>query len=688
MELVVNYMKRLKYILQHRYLFKILAIIVLILAITYTNIIKKESIYKEETSFVGIVYKQKIFDDKMIFYLKAKEKIIVEYYKVGDKNIKIGDTIKVDGILTKPNNNTIPNLFNYKKYLYYNDIFYIVKATNVKKIANNTNAIYFLKNIIYERIDNISKSNNYLKILILGDNTSLDETILDSYRQNGLSHLFSISGMHISLFAALLLSILKRVSYDNYYNYSIIIAFLIVYVLLIGSQPSAIRSLTMYILFALNKVLNLKIKKIDIMCLVLIVLLIINPFYIYNISFQYSYIISFSIILFSYKIKTINNKFIKLLYIPFLSFMVSIPICLYNSYQLNFLSIILNIIYIPLVTTIIFPLSLLSFIVPKISYILNFFTLVIEKISLFISQKNLGIIRFSKPNIFVIIIYYLFIYLFLYNKKYYYIFIIMLIHINISYCNNILEITILDVGQGDSIFIKYPYNKSNILIDTGGIINSNYKIVINKTIPYFRSKGIDQIDYLILTHGDYDHMGEAINLVNNFKVEKVIFNCGEYNDLEKELIKVLDKKHIKYYSCIKELNIDNNKLYFLQTSVYDNENDNSNVIYTELAGYKFMFMGDASSTTEKEIMNIYDLPDIDVLKVGHHGSKTSSSREFIDEIEPKYSIISVGKNNRYGHPNKEALNNLENSKIYRTDEDGSVMFKIKNNKLKLETCPS
>ncbi len=181
-------------------------------------------------------------------------------------------------------------------------------------------------------------------------------------------------------------------------------------------------------------------------------------------------------------------------------------------------------------------------------------------------------------------------------------------------------------------------------------------------------------------------MGETINLVNNFKVEKVIFNCGEFNDLERELIKVLDKKHIKYYSCIKELNVDNNKLYFLQTKEYDNENDNSNVIYTELDGYKFMFMGDASTITEKEILNKYNLPNIDVLKVGHHGSKTSSSKEFIDEINPKYSIISVGKKNRYGHPNKEVLDNLKNSKIYRTDQDGSIMFKIKNNKLKIEKC--
>ena len=181
-------------------------------------------------------------------------------------------------------------------------------------------------------------------------------------------------------------------------------------------------------------------------------------------------------------------------------------------------------------------------------------------------------------------------------------------------------------------------------------------------------------------------MGEAINLVNNFKVEKVIFNCGEFNDLEKDLIKVLNKKKIPYYSCIKELNIDDNKLYLLQTKEYDNENDNSNVIYTEIDGYKFMFMGDAGIDKEKDILEKYNISDIDVLKVGHHGSRTSSSIDFINAINPNYSIISVGKNNRYGHPNKEVLNNLNNSNIFRTDQDGSIMFKIKNNKLKIETC--
>ena len=181
-------------------------------------------------------------------------------------------------------------------------------------------------------------------------------------------------------------------------------------------------------------------------------------------------------------------------------------------------------------------------------------------------------------------------------------------------------------------------------------------------------------------------MGEAINLVNNFKIDSVIFNCGEFNELEKDLIKVLDKKKIPYYSCIKELNIDNNNLYFLQTNMYSNENDNSNVIYTKINGYKFMFMGDAGVEKEKDILEKYNISDIDVLKVGHHGSKTSSSKDFINKMNPKYGVISVGKNNRYGHPNKEILNYLKDSKIYRTDKDGSIMFRIKNNKLKIETC--
>jgi competence protein ComEC len=182
-------------------------------------------------------------------------------------------------------------------------------------------------------------------------------------------------------------------------------------------------------------------------------------------------------------------------------------------------------------------------------------------------------------------------------------------------------------------------------------------------------------------------MGDATYLVNNFKIANVVLNCGEYNDLEKELINILDKKKVKYLSCLKELTMDNYKLQFLNTGLYDNENDNSNVIYLNYNNYNFLFMGDASIKREKDILDKYNINKIDFLKVGHHGSNTSSSEEFINKIKPIYSLISVGKNNRYGHPKDSVLAILENSKIYRTDIDGSIEIKLNKNGYKIKTCP-
>ena len=156
-------------------------------------------------------------------------------------------------------------------------------------------------------------------------------------------------------------------------------------------------------------------------------------------------------------------------------------------------------------------------------------------------------------------------------------------------------------------------------------------------------------------------------------------NNDKYNDLELELINVLDKKSINHLNNIKYIMLEKYTLYFLNTNCYDNENDNSNVIYLNYNNYKFLFMGDAGIKREKDILNNYNISDTNFLKVGHHGSNTSSSKYFIDLINPKYSIISVGKNNRYNHPKLSVLDNLSNSKIYRTDIFGSIKIKINKN---------
>ena len=343
------------------------------------------------------------------------------------------------------------------------------------------------------------------------------------------------------------------------------------------------------------------------------------------------------------------------------------------------MQIINNVIIVPLVSVIIYPLTLLTFVFSFLEPVLNMLIGILKFISNHLIMVNVIV---PKVSIIFYFVYYVFLFMFLKTNRKMFILLIFIYTMCLK-VKPLLDfntyVYYLDVGQGDSSLIYS--NREVILIDTGG--KDNIKVSDN-TIKFLKSVGKSKIDYLVFTHGDFDHMGDAINVIENFKVDKVIFNCGKFNNLEKELIKVLDRKNIKYYSCIEELN--NSKLHFLQTEEYDNENDNSNVIYTKLNGYKFMFMGDAGVDKEKDILDKYNISDIDVLKVGHHGSKTSSDKNFIDEIDPKYSVISVGKNNRYGHPNKKVLNNLDGSRIYRTDQDGSIMFKIKNNKLKIETC--
>ena len=413
-------------------------------------------------------------------------------------------------------------------------------------------------------------------------------------------------------------------------------------------------------------------------------MLLYNPYYIYNVGFLFSFVICFYLIYFGNLTNNFKNYFVKLLITSLICFVASIPIMINNFYYINIMSPLINVVFVPFVTFIIFPLCLITLIIPYFDNILLLALNIMEQLSLFFNYFNINLIM-SKVNIFIFILYYIIITFIFIKPKCFYILIIMIfIHTNIKYFNQNNYLTMIDVGQGDSILLELK-NK-NILIDTGGNSFSDYNIAVNKLIPYFKSLGIKKIDYLILTHGDYDHLGEAVNLINNFKVDKVILNNDKFNDLETELINVLNDRNINYFKNVKQLSIFNNKLYFLNDELYSNENDNSIVLYVVVNDVKMLFMADAGISVEHDIIKKYNLNDIDILKVGHHGSKTSTSKEFITQIQPKYALISVGANNWYGHPHEEVLENLNSSNIYRTDLNGSI--KINLDKLKIKTCLS
>jgi competence protein ComEC len=269
----------------------------------------------------------------------------------------------------------------------------------------------------------------------------------------------------------------------------------------------------------------------------------------------------------------------------------------------------------------------------------------------------------------------------------------IIIHNNINYFNFNPYVVFLDVGQGDSVFINLPNNQGNILIDTGGKMdygnksweerNHKYKIGEDTIIPYLKSIGVKKLDYLILTHGDYDHMGESVDIVKQFKVQRVILNDGSLVDLESSLIKELKYLNIPYDfgKGGDMLKINNYSFNIINPSIDVNENDNSLVLYFEILNTRFLLTGDISTNIENKLISEYPILKADILKLGHHGSITSSSERFLDFVKPKYAIIQVGLNNHFNHPSGIVLDSLfkRNIKICQTSINGSIKIIIRAN---------
>lgn len=689
-------LNNLKLILRCNILFIILLIFSLLYIFLFTVIIKYESKYDgTETSITGKIKEYSINGSKLQMTIAAQEDIIATYYIKSKeeketllKRVGIGKTISLSGTLELPLNNTIPNNFNYRKYLYNQKIFYLFSA-NSYKIQDDNNLIDKIKDYLYKRAYNL-ENGNYLLVLVLGDKSLISSDIYNNYQTNGTSHLLAISGSHIAVLLTVFSFLLRR--FKETPKLIILSAILLFFAFITNFQAAVMRAIIFFILNSINKIRKLNYSNLQILFITAFILILFNPFIIYDLGFIYSFIICGGIIYYSDKIT--GNYFVKMFKLSFISFLFSLPISACINYEVNITSILINMIFVPWISVIVFPLSIITFIFPFLNSLFSI-TLTITDFLNNLFVKFSLFINIPKTSIILIIILFVFIILLKNNKKYLLGIIATLFIIKfIPKLDGHYYIYYLDIGQGDSTTLVSPYQKEVIMIDTGGKItyetddwqksNKTYNLSDN-TIKFLKSLGISQIDKLILTHGDMDHVGEAINIIDNIKVNTVIFNKGSLNDLELNITNTLKKQNINYYQNIKELDFYNNKLYSLNHELYDNENDNSIVLYTSINGLKLLFMGDAGVDVEASLIDIYNISNIDILKVGHHGSNTSTSLEFINYINPKYSIISVGRNNRYNHPKDEVLDILKYTNIYRTDKDGSVVFKIKNNKFSIET---
>ena len=675
-------MLKLRIILLSNYFYLTLIILTFLISSLRLALPRKSLLNNKGNYFYGTVTKYNLTSSKLTIYLKNKETVIGTYYFQSNteiatfkKKVHLGDKLLVKAQFSKPIINRTENTFNYQKYLANKHIFHSLHIKKFQVISKNKNPYYTLKNFFHKKIS----TNPYLNTFILGDKSYLSKEVVTAYQEIGISHLFAISGMHISILSSLLLKLLNRKK-ETEKNYLLISIFLLFYLLIIDISPSAIRGVLFFILFSLNKIFYFYISPIKIYLLTLVITLLLNPFYVFDIGFLYSFSISFSLIFLSKELQS-NNYFISLFKVSLISFLVSIPISLYNFYQLNLLSIIYNLFYVPFISLVLFPLLLFNFLFPFLKSISNFFINFLEQSALYLSKISFSKLIFYKANIYIYFFYFLIILLFLFEykkfhkKRFLYILLIILI-LHFSYVDRSTFIKMLDIGQGDSILVASKGHA--ILIDTGGIQNKDPLLISSTTLPVLKSLGFKKLDKLVITHGDFDHIGEAKYLLDNFKVKEVLINNNSLNYYEKELLNYNAKKANQglIFSCGAITLVQLNKNL-------SDENDSSSVYLGLYKNKSFLLMGDASAKTENYLLKKYNLQNITILKVGHHGSKTSSTSKFLEKVNPQISLISAGKDNKFNHPHKEVLTRLQKiSQVYVTKELGTITINLDSLKIK------
>ena len=408
------YLLRLKIILQSKKFIILSLLFISIYALIMTKGITYESKLEDNTTKItGNIISYTIDGNKLSMLIKTNEKIKVTYYintleekEYLQENLLLGSKINLEGTLNEPYNNTIPNTFNYKEYLYYNKIYKTFTANKVY-LTDKTSFLNQIKTGFMHKIEKMGSSSAYLYALILGEVDYIGNDVYKEYQANGTTHLFAVSGMHISALALFLSMIFRKIKLKEWLGNIIIVLFLLFYMFLVGFTPSVLRGGLLFIFLLLNRKSKLNLKTINVLYLLFLLLVFINPFNIYNLGFIYSFLTSFGLILFSKKIT--GNYFIKLIKTSTIAFLFSFPVTIYHFYEINLLTILNNIIVVPIVTIILFPLTLATFIMPILEPLLVIGIECLEWISHILHLFSFNLVV-PKINFVFIVIYYLFVY--------------------------------------------------------------------------------------------------------------------------------------------------------------------------------------------------------------------------------------------------------------------------------------
>ncbi|MFS1513567.1 DNA internalization-related competence protein ComEC/Rec2 [Chengkuizengella sp. SCS-71B] len=670
-----------------------------------------------------------------------------------------GDSIAFIGVLKAPSVARNFGAFDYRKYLYYQHIHWILSARGLDNLQVTPASFQFSFSYFLSWTDKIrsylanqlvmifSESHQgFMLSLLLGLRNEFDPIEFEQFSQIGLTHILAISGLHVAVFLTCCMYLLKLLGFTKEKQIYCCMCIIPFYILITGAAPSVVRAglMAMFGLYALQ---NGRGKDVlNFVGFAVFLMLIWNPYYLVNVSFQLSVIVTLLLILLVpmiSKLIPISSTLLNgTLSVTITAQLASFPLTIYYFNQFSFLSWLANLLLVPIVSIIILPLGLaaliLSLIHIKVALLITYvIEICIDILFWFVHSIN----SYSKfntiwasPTIELLLLYYILLWLsvwtlhktntkddlipvivqdlrFVFIKKYklaIFFNIILLLLGLFFYFPDLFDKTglvrFIDVGQGDSIVIQTPKNKV-ILVDGGGTFSftkSNeewrnrkdpYEVGKDVVVPTLRKQGVHEIDYLIISHLDFDHIGGLIATIEKIPVNHIIFNGTlKNNETVQQLFHLANEKRIPLYKVEfgEVLKLDQyTTIHFLHPAELEElyleseQNEQSIVFLLKMYQTKILFTGDIDQVTESAILNRLNpnQSKIDILKVAHHGSKSSSSTEWLSYWQPKAAVISVGNNNLYGHPHHDVLMNLENHnlKIYRTDIQGEIKLEIRAN---------
>ena len=596
----------------------------------------------------------------------------------------------------------------------------------LEKLCSDNNGIFSI----------INNKNGIIGAIILGDKTDLDSDIKELYSVSGIAHILAISGLHISFIGMAIYRLLRR-RFRFLFSAAVSIPVVLSFGIMSGFGISTIRAIIMFILKIMGEVLGRKYDAITAISLAGLVLLVQNPFVVCNSGFQMSFGAIIAIVLILPIVEEIlntDNKIIKVLSANFTISLVMNPILAWNYYELPTFSFLLNIVVVPLMSVVIVSsivgifCSCIMFGFGKVVIfpgcgILELYTFLCN----IINKSSVASIVVGQPKVTIIIVYYAILLVVLFGLK----------NIRTKYTRaekerNIIKketglvlekkakkerrikgqnvklrlacivgflllncliyyipnpgfyITFINVGQGDGILI-HGDNGTKVMVDGGS--TSEKQVAKNCIVPYLKAEGIGTIDYSIITHTDKDHISGILEILENnnsnrIRIKNLVMpdinmKDDTYNELiEKAKLKKINVLYIKKGDTLSLGKTKIKCIYPETTTTASDKNDYCTVLSVKNKTSKILLTGDISKEIEEKIKDDIE-ENYTVLKVAHHGSNYSSSEKFLKKVNPKYSIISVGKNNSYGHPGNETMERLRKhgGVIYRTDEKGGITIR-------------